>query len=211
MLEKATGNPKLAGLIPVIDAFRKRKLTKAGREGEKCRFATIFNKMGAKKWECARAHLSGVACFSESNDNLLMWSHYANKGRGICLEFDVCGIKPLGDLLQVKYSTSPPDVNGLDLYMDGNLFQQLLSCKSVEWKYEREWRLFIFDRNGLKKSNRCRPYSEETLKAVYFGSEIAPSEREKVIATLQEIGSKAEIWQGTRSHHEYKIVFNRLP
>src|SRR5688500_14230662 len=29
----------------------------------------------------------GVACFTENPDNLLMWSHYADGGRGICLAF----------------------------------------------------------------------------------------------------------------------------
>lgn len=32
---------------------------------------------------------SNVACFSEIKDNFLMWSHYANRHRGICLEFDL--------------------------------------------------------------------------------------------------------------------------
>lgn len=32
---------------------------------------------------------SSVACFSEIKDNFLMWSHYASRHRGICLEFDL--------------------------------------------------------------------------------------------------------------------------
>lgn len=32
---------------------------------------------------------SSVACFSESNTNFLMWSHYASGHTGICLEFEV--------------------------------------------------------------------------------------------------------------------------
>ena len=30
----------------------------------------------------------GVSCFSKSNDNILMWSHYSEKHTGICLEFN---------------------------------------------------------------------------------------------------------------------------
>jgi hypothetical protein len=30
----------------------------------------------------------GVTCFSQRNENLLMWSHYASGGAGLCLEFD---------------------------------------------------------------------------------------------------------------------------
>lgn len=30
----------------------------------------------------------GVACFSERNDDLLMWSHYGGQYKAFCLEFD---------------------------------------------------------------------------------------------------------------------------
>lgn len=32
---------------------------------------------------------SNTVCFSESNDNFLMWSHYSSKHSGICLEFSL--------------------------------------------------------------------------------------------------------------------------
>ena len=32
---------------------------------------------------------SGVTCFSEERDNIIMWSHYANSHKGICLGFDL--------------------------------------------------------------------------------------------------------------------------
>jgi len=31
----------------------------------------------------------GVSCFSQEEDNLLMWSHYADKHKGLCLKFDM--------------------------------------------------------------------------------------------------------------------------
>ena len=30
---------------------------------------------------------NGVACFSERNDNLVMWAHYGGQYKGLCLEF----------------------------------------------------------------------------------------------------------------------------
>jgi hypothetical protein len=30
---------------------------------------------------------AGVACFSALPDDLLMWAHYADKHRGVCLKF----------------------------------------------------------------------------------------------------------------------------
>lgn len=30
-----------------------------------------------------------MSCFTESNDNSLMWSHYAEQNTGICVEYDL--------------------------------------------------------------------------------------------------------------------------
>src|SRR6516165_6791682 len=37
--------------------------------------------------------LHSALCFSKSWNNILMWSHYADKHRGICLGFDVANDK----------------------------------------------------------------------------------------------------------------------
>jgi hypothetical protein len=54
---------------------------------------------------------SYVACFSEVNNNFLLWSHYASKHTGVCLEFT---IEPYSkDLFRfpVEFSLSKPNSN----------------------------------------------------------------------------------------------------
>ena len=62
------------------------------------------NKVKKENW----MHI-GVACFSEANDNILMWSHYANNHEGFCLEFDTrylpFKLKKTERLLKVIYSS----------------------------------------------------------------------------------------------------------
>lgn len=41
-----------------------------------------------------------ISCFSKRYDSILMWSHYGDKHKGICVEFD----RPDKDFLDVKYS-----------------------------------------------------------------------------------------------------------
>jgi Protein of unknown function (DUF2971). len=48
----------------------------------------------------------GICCFSEANDNLLMWSHYASSGRGFCLEFDSTR-EPFDKIQRIKYTNNP--------------------------------------------------------------------------------------------------------
>ena len=33
-----------------------------------------------------------VGCFSERNDSLLMWSHYADEHRGLCFGYNLCDL-----------------------------------------------------------------------------------------------------------------------
>ncbi len=52
----------------------------------------------------------GVSCFSEVNDSLLMWSHYADSGKGFCLEFRT-DKSPFEELQQVHYAKKMPEVD----------------------------------------------------------------------------------------------------
>ena len=48
-----------------------------------------------------------VSCFSESNNSLLMWGHYADKHQGFCVEYDLSLVKQEDNfkkyLFDVKY------------------------------------------------------------------------------------------------------------
>lgn len=52
----------------------------------------------------------GVCCFSQCNDTLLMWSHYANKHEGVSLTFDITQDQHIFSkkLFNVEYPTIYP-------------------------------------------------------------------------------------------------------
>ncbi|MDW9570209.1 DUF2971 domain-containing protein [Sinorhizobium meliloti] len=37
----------------------------------------------------------GIVCLSDNWQHPMMWSHYADRHRGICLAFDVVGTRPI--------------------------------------------------------------------------------------------------------------------
>ena len=91
--------------------------------------------------------LSKVACFTESNTNLPMWTHYAKEHSGVCLEYD---FPKIGDayfidrMFPVFYVRELP--NGIKLPVEGNINRDassdyLLLHKLDDWSYEKEWRL----------------------------------------------------------------------
>lgn len=98
-----------------------------------------------------------ITCFSEISDSILMWSHYANKHTGFCVEynFEKCrNWDALINLLPVLYSVERPSLpmglfdlsnpkeiklNNISDYVPE--LMMLLLSKSNKWDYEKEWRI----------------------------------------------------------------------
>ncbi len=83
----------------------------------------------------------GITCFSEQDDILLMWSHYANSHKGVCLTFDIERDKDFFNrIYQVEYPEAYPIFNPFTSDTAESL-QLLLATKSKEWAYEKEVRI----------------------------------------------------------------------
>lgn len=107
----------------------------------------------------------GLLCFSKSRRNPVMWSHYANSHKGICLGFDV-----KDKLLNaVKYvdRRSKNEIRYDDVFCPENeeIFEKCLSTKFSHWKYEQEMRAFFkVDKEEILNSNFFfEPFSENII------------------------------------------------
>ena len=147
--------------------------------------------------------LAKVVCFTESNTNLPMWNHYANKHSGVCLEFDFPKISNayfIERMLPVYYVKELP--NGVNLPIDNNInlvtsSDYLLLHKLDDWQYEKEWRL-IYDAGFWYKSLEAIPnkfYDEGKIvdfirpSKIYLGYKVS-EENEQFV---REIGERCNI------------------
>lgn len=112
----------------------------------------------------------GILSLSEINDNILMWSHYAEQHQGVCLEFERSEDNVLSNnnsTLPIRYSIKKPlitlseEVLG-DEKLKKEIKRSLVFTKSVDWSYEREWRVIQPQGNTLQNIN-------SPLKRIYFG------------------------------------------
>jgi hypothetical protein len=87
---------------------------------------------------------TGLLCFSGNWKNPVLWSHYAEKHKGVCLGFDLRE----GTFEKVKYedkrlgselNKNDDDPTGLPKVLK----EALLCTKSHHWKYEEEIRRLI--------------------------------------------------------------------
>lgn len=100
---------------------------------------------------------AGILSLSELSDNILMWSHYAQQHKGICIEFrrDPSGILGMPDhTLPVRYSIKAPTIDArsyrtTDREGKNEIELSLVLTKAADWAYEREWRVV---KNGCANS-----------------------------------------------------------
>ena len=121
----------------------------------------------------------GIVCFSGLLDSQLMWSHYADNHRGICLmympERDSSGL--LGAHHEVHYSNEYPKIRVVDLPKLGpSVVESLLLTKSKAWEYEFEHRLIM--PYGARSAFM---HSPEALVAIVLGARISKEDEQEVI------------------------------
>ena len=171
----------------------------------------------------------GVCCFSEVKDNILMWSHYANEHKGICIGFDTR--KSLFRFAwQVKYQEEFPIVRR-PTDSDEILLDKTLLTKADCWSYEREWRIIRRTVTELEKSNRLqnRNFSEEEIQLlvnekgpgyysfpkeaiteIYLGARIEKEHREKVIQGVKDANLSIPIYEAQRNPKKYCLEFKLI-
>lgn len=91
------------------------------------------------------AEQTGIYCLTELSDNVLMWSHYADNHKGVCVEFriDSHPISHIHAVARVFYQTERPELPILRIDDDENRTYDALRTKAEFWAYEKEWRLML--------------------------------------------------------------------
>ena len=82
----------------------------------------------------------GFVSLSSRMDNNIMWGHYADKFKGVLLEFEV---QPHARLRQVAYHETRYVMGNTISLEDRNVVVDYIARKGTEWSYEAEWRFFV--------------------------------------------------------------------
>lgn len=149
----------------------------------------------------------GVTCFSEENDDLLMWSHYGNKYKGMCLEFNTRKWN-IDKINKVKYQKSIPNISVIEFLFENKLkaplIEKLFVTKSLSWEYEKEWRALH------EMANHIYRYPGNALTGIYFGSETMDTHKEIVVDLFYKKNYRPKFYHGYRSKSEFKLKFKPI-
>jgi hypothetical protein len=183
-----------------ISPEREAALTFEGKPNSS--FEAMVRRMLARSFEKQRREQTatiGVACLTAKHDDLLMWGHYADGHRGICLEFATPG-EPFSRASKVQYRSDVPRINPMDILEDKDdvdLFGALLLTKHNSWSYEQEWRL-VHEKAGQRYS-----FDHRLLTGVYLGASMPRDHKELVAGIL--LGSPTTLYEMVRGDNSFPV------
>lgn len=149
----------------------------------------------------------GIVSLAESAADILMWSHYADNHKGICIELDRNKHNELGNsevTSKVKYTKSYPSLNS-KLLIDSDKFnsslQRVLYTKSKQWEYEKEWRTF------KPQGGTVYPLPGK-IKSVTFGTRSSQMDIEIVKKLI--VGTEIKLFQAELKQGDFGIKYKKI-
>lgn len=155
VLELLTSKDDFIEKVKSIAAF-------AGVEVPKTEIERLYSALdaGIKQIRVGLGNQVGIECFTQSPTDILMWSYYADKHTGVCVEYDFSKLFAScanSFLFPVCYSENRPLLDMQNLYDPvikqicndriAEAFPSIMRSwitKSKEWEREKEWRLITF-------------------------------------------------------------------
>lgn len=140
---------------------------------------------------------TAVTCFSGKNDDLLMWAHYADSHRGVCLIFDE-SIEDDFFTLSVSYESVRPRAN-ICTMGPADIMKVTLLTKSTHWEYEDEYRIIAY-----RKLRGYKNFPSKCLVGLVLGAKISADDEGFVLGLLTKRAS-LEVYRAQIDSSQFKI------
>ena len=160
-----------------------------------------------------------LICFSSEQtrpcDEILLWSHYANKHQGHRIEFEIPQSPTnVYTIDPVTYSDSrvEADYTGDDtdpIFLDAMVAS--IGTKHTVWEYESEFRLTV-DPSMCIPDERIEkmehfPFDRAWVRRVYCGLRSDPAEDAKIAAVVKERYAHARVYKAQFHSTDYSIDY----
>jgi Protein of unknown function (DUF2971) len=149
-----------------------------------------------------------VFCLSSKADSVVMWSHYADKHRGVCLEFRTKE-EEFSGAYRVEYSERYPSFNLADDSLAHNLLP--LVTKSAAWSYEHEYRVIAEEHamalsaGSLHTHHGFLAIPSTSLTSIIVGCETDSGTRDRVREIVTRSGRAVAVKQAVRVPNQYSL------
>jgi len=144
---------------------------------------------------------AGVCCFSETCTNILMWSHYADKHTGYCLEFSTQLPESFFPEMvrHVHYQENYPVVRLFASDQDPDELGKLaFLTKAPDWKYEKEWRV-------TSKEPGTVPFSPALLTGIILGCKMNADHEKQILSWITKRSFPIVVKKAIMNNKEFKL------
>jgi hypothetical protein len=151
---------------------------------------------------------TGVYCLSEKKDDILMWSHYSDGHKGLCIEFDASQEDTIfWEAMKVVYKEEYPIVNIMNIGKPDEFCNALLT-KSKHWEYEQEWRILKFKRweGGPGAYN----YPPKLLTGVILGALMEQQDKSRILHWISGYPNKINVYQARINRTKYQLDIEQV-
>ncbi len=157
--------------------------------------------------ELLRRYDRGVFSLAERDDCPLMWSHYGDQHRGICIGFSLRNDES-SLVYQMKYDGSRlVNASRVSAMLKGDhaaqqeVDQAVLANKARDWQYEKEWR--VIGERGLQDSGL-------ELEEIVFGMRCKSSVIHSVVKALEGRGRPVKFYQIRQKLGDFSLEKHHL-
>lgn len=148
----------------------------------------------------------GIISLSGRFDNCLMWSHYADNHKGICIELDPnVEDSYLEECRRVNYNKERPVFYCSPFSYSAHCsILELLFKKSKDWEYEEEWRCLCMSTRGSAGTAVELPLG--SITRIIMGAKASDESQEEIEGIVKQSGFNIKVVRARLDDKEYKIV-----
>lgn len=153
------------------------------------------------KTKAVNAH--GILSLSKTNENVLLWSHYAENHTGVAIKLNIAK--------DPEFFITPQNIVYMKQYIPLNYLRDskksildTLSTKSMDWNYEEEIRVYKSNIGAYK----IKP---EAITDVFFGLKTLEQDIAKIKNICSENGlSHVKFHRAEKKYGEFALRFNPI-
>lgn len=165
-----------------------------------------------------------ICCFSENNDDTLMYSHYSDNHSGLCLSYDFESMSSQFEIVEkIQYESDRPVIRFVDGFKMGEreYSKRFLLTKSKCWEHEKEHRILAFpiltDENKLYDGDmpltykyRIRKLQSGTLKGLILGCNISGNNEGLIKELIKSNKLDINLCKAVQDEKKYNMIIKPI-
>lgn len=155
-----------------------------------------------------------VCSFSRHMKETLMWSHYADNHKGVCVLYEfpesflnddtkfigASGVTYNPNPLTSWFKKISNRMPATDQELMGNLLKLVLTSKEKAWKYEKEFRVITYRHGSID-------IPQSYIKQIVFGMQASKSDIELITKITKAFPTPVDLYKVERGKHDFGVKY----